>query len=174
MTNPPRRRAASVIQARADRAALLQLVARHGHVDGEHRGAFEELISDTQRAALGTQTRAPVVLKEGIGWAVQIDQAFDSVPAAVEAHYSRARYTYFLDRLVALSEAIDAQARRRQGTGESRSTAETRESTARKARTLPGRRPPPRRNDPSRRCPEVNRRRCPPPPPSMCASRTHA
>lgn len=116
------------------RRALQQLVARHGRPDEAHCAAFGELIDDTGRAELGAQTKGPGVLGEGVDWAITIDEAFRQYPAEVEEHYSRVRFTYFLAKLVDLSEAITAQEARRSGQGATRGTAADREAVAREAR----------------------------------------
>jgi hypothetical protein len=117
-----------------DRRALAELIARRGVVDADHRAAYEELISDEDRATLGAKTRAPGVFRDAVTWGVQIDQAFSAYPALVKAHYAEARFAYFLERLALLGDAVSAQQARRGDQGTTRSTAAERESAAREAR----------------------------------------
>jgi hypothetical protein len=126
--------AAPAYDPNKDRRALRELVARHGHVDAEHRAAYDELIGDPERAELGGKTRAAGVFREGIAWAVQIGQAFTQSPALVKDHYAESRFAYFLDRLAALDATLAAQAERRGDQNTTRSSAADRESLARDAR----------------------------------------
>ena len=112
------------------RRVLHELQARHGHVDEAHREAFDSLGNAAQRVSLGGRTRAAGVLGDGVSWAVDIDLAFAKYKAAVEACYSRERYSYLLDRLVALDAAIEGHGAQHGGTGEKRLTAEERQDEA--------------------------------------------
>ncbi len=116
------------------RRVLEELHARHGRVDEAHRAAFDSLGTNARRADLGGRTKATGVLREGVSWAVQIDQAYSKYSAAVEEHYARERFVYFLDRLEALDTAIAGQGTHREGTGVKRATSEERERAAREAR----------------------------------------
>lgn len=116
------------------RRALAELQARHGKVDDAHRAAFDTLSTNTRRADLGGRTRAPGVLREGVSWAVQIDQAISKYGAVVDQHYARERFNYFLDRLLALDASIAGQGTLRDGTGVKRATSEDRTREARDAR----------------------------------------
>jgi hypothetical protein len=117
-----------------DRRALLELQARYGNVDDDTRAAFDELSTNDRRASLGSRTRADGVRREGVAWAVAIDQAFTRYPALIEEHYSKMRFAYFLDRLAALNAAIEAQTTRRGDQGVAQTTAGDSEQAARDAR----------------------------------------
>ncbi len=112
------------------RHVLHELQARHGQVDEAHREAFDSLSNTAQRVSLGGRTRAAGVLGDGVSWAVDIDLAFAKYKAAVEACYSRERYSYLLDRLVALDATIEGHGTQHGGTGEKRLTAEERQNEA--------------------------------------------
>lgn len=112
------------------RRALHELQARHGHIDEAHRAAFDSLGNAAQRVALGGRTRAAGVFEDGVSWAVEIDIAFSKFKAVVEEHYSRERFTYFLDRLAALDAALTGHGSQHDGTGEKRLTAEERQKEA--------------------------------------------
>jgi hypothetical protein len=116
------------------RRVLLELQARYGQVGAEERAAFDTLHSHAERIEMGNRTKAPGVLSDGVSWAVQIDQSFTRYPAALDGHYSKERFAYMLDRLVALDQALGGQGTQRDGTGAKRDTAEEREKAARKAR----------------------------------------
>lgn len=116
------------------RRALEELSARHGRVDDAHRAAFDSLSTNVRRADLGGRTRAVGVLRDGVSWAVQIDQGFSRYSAVVEEHYSKERFGYFLDRLGALESALAGQGTDRDGTGVKRATSEERGKAAREAR----------------------------------------
>ena len=117
-----------------DRRALRELIARHGPLDAAHREAFDDLITNEDRAALGSKTRAVGAFREGIAWAIIIDEAFAKYPARVKDHYAETRFAYFLDRLAALDAALEAQTTRRGAQAETRSMAADRKATARAAR----------------------------------------
>lgn len=114
--------------------ALDKLIARHGHVDADHRAAYDDLISDEGRAALGAKTRGPAVFREAVEWCVQIAEAFGKYPARVKAHYAETRFAYFLDRTALLGAAVEAQQAHRGQQGSTRSTTAEREEAAREAR----------------------------------------
>jgi hypothetical protein len=116
------------------RTALLKLQARHGHVDDAHRAAYDLLNDDATRTLMGTRTRSSGVLRDGVTMAVEIDQRFTEYPALVASHYAHTRFAYFVDRVLALAEAVDHQDTSRHGTGTIRTTAQGREASARKAR----------------------------------------
>src|SRR5262245_39746486 len=130
----PKPPAPSTYNPSKDSRALHELIARHGPIDAAHREAFDDLISDAARAELGAKTRAPAVFREGVAWAVAIDQAFIKYPARIKQHYAEVRFAYFLHRLAALDAALRAQGENRGGQAETRSTAAEREATARAAR----------------------------------------
>jgi hypothetical protein len=117
------------------RPVLAELLARHGHVTDEDRTTFDTLSDNDSRIAKGKRTRGAGVLSNGVAWAVKIDLAWAKYPAVVEAHYSRERYSYYLDRLAVLNDELDGLGTRREGTGTKRQTAEEREKDARAART---------------------------------------
>ena len=119
--------------ASKDRLALRGLIARRGQPDAEHRAAYDELISDADRSALGARTRAAGVLRDAVAWGVQIDQDLSAYPALVKSHYAETRFAYFLERTLML-DAVTAQQARRGDQGTTRTTAEEREITAREAR----------------------------------------
>lgn len=112
------------------RLVLLELQARHGKVDDEHRAAFDSLGNEADRVKTGGRTRAAAVLGESVTWAVQIDQAFTKYPAVVEAYYSRERFTYLLDRGLALDATLSGHGASRDGTGQKKLTAEERVAVA--------------------------------------------
>jgi len=119
-----------------DRHSLAVIVARRGPVDAEHREAYDELISDVDRAALGTQTKAAGVFRDSVVWAILIDKAFTDYPAVVGEHYSPQRFQYYLDRTAALGERLAAETERRgAGTG-TRVSAADREKLARDTRAV--------------------------------------
>ncbi len=117
------------------RRTVLSLKGRYGVVDNARRAAYASLITDAQRAELGSRTRGANVAREAVVWAVAIGQAFTAYPAAVEEHYARPRFAYYLDRLGALIDAVEAQQAQRGGTTATRSTASEREQLAREGRT---------------------------------------
>jgi hypothetical protein len=117
-----------------DRLALRELIARRGQPDAEHRAAYDELISDADRAALGARTRAAGVFRDAVAWGVQIDQDLSAYPALVKSHYAETRFAYFLERASLLGDAVAAQQTRRGDQGATRTTAQERETTAREAR----------------------------------------
>lgn len=117
-----------------DRHALRALIARHGTSDADHRAAYDELITDADRAALGAKTRAPGVFRDAVAWAVQIDEDLRAYPALVKAHYAEARFAYFLERTAQLGDAVAAQQTRRGDQESTRTTAQERETAARDAR----------------------------------------
>lgn len=53
-----------------ERRVLRQLLARHGMVGDEHREAYDSLSTAARRSALGTKTRAPGVLRDGVACGV--------------------------------------------------------------------------------------------------------
>ena len=114
--------------------ALDKLIARHGHVDADHRAAYDELISDEGRAALGAKTRGPAVFREAVEWCVQIAEAFGKYPARVKAHYAETRFAYFLERTALLGAAVEVQQAHRGQQVSTRSTTAEREEAAREAR----------------------------------------
>lgn len=117
-----------------DRATLGVLLARRGQIDDAHREAFDELISDEDRARLGIQTKAQGALHDAVAWAVQMDKAFTEYPAIVSQHYSPERFQYYLDRTAALAELVTAESNRRGAGRGTRTTAEQREKAAREKR----------------------------------------
>lgn len=119
-----------------DRRSLEAILARRGQVDADHRAAYDNLISDVDRAVLGTQTKAAGVFREAVAWSIQIDKAYTDYPAVVGEHYSPQRFQYYLDRTAALGEQLVAEAERRgAGTG-TRTSASDREKLARDKRDV--------------------------------------
>jgi hypothetical protein len=126
--------AAAIEKASKEGRALEKLIARHGQIDADHRAAYDELISDEDRAALGARTRGPAVFREAVEWCVQIAEAFGKYPARVKAHYAETRFAYFLERTALLGAAVEAQQAHRGQQGSTRSTTAEREEAAREAR----------------------------------------
>lgn len=118
------------------RRSVLALIARNGPVDATRRVAYESLLTDAKRADLGTQTRSAGVIADALAYAIVIDQSFMNHAPAVREHYAPGRFAYMLDRLGALIEATEAQAKQRTGTTASRTTAQERDKDARHGRLL--------------------------------------
>ena len=126
---------AETYEPNKDRRVLQQLVGKFGAVSAGYQAAFDGLASDARREQLGTRTRALGVFRDAVAWAVSIGHAFTNLPAALEGHYAKERFQYYLHRVGLLDAAIQAQEAARGGQGTVRDTAAEREAAARKARS---------------------------------------
>ena len=68
-----------------------------------------ELSTDPQRVALGLRTKAPGVAIDAVRWALAVDEQLRAHPG-VARYYHPKRFAFFLLRLMALLDAVDAQA----------------------------------------------------------------
>jgi hypothetical protein len=116
------------------RNALNALIARHGTPSADWRAAFDELMTDEGRLALGGKTRSENVFGEGVAWGVALDADFKTFPAKLKEHYSEERYRYFLASLVALDDARQAQKASQGAKSATATTTDDREAAARAAR----------------------------------------
>ena len=131
---PAKQNAEDTYDPTKDRHALLELVARTGPCDDGSRAAFELLIDDDGRVALGDKTRARGVFRDAVAWAVVIDGAFTDYGESLKEYYPRARFAYYLDRALALDTAAGAQEARRSGQGSTHSTTSQQEQATRAVR----------------------------------------
>ncbi len=117
------------------RHVIDRVIAGRAPITIAQRAAFRTLMSDVQAADLGKKTRAADVLEEGVRWMVRMDPALRTYPGALDG-YSPERFTWYLDCLAALDDAIEQEGARRKRVGVARATASSNRETAIAARDV--------------------------------------
>jgi hypothetical protein len=112
---------------------LKRIGSRVPALAAEEIEAFLSLANEPQCAELGSQTRAEGVLGDAVRWAVAIDTAKREHPEALVG-YSDTRFAFFLGRISALADALDAQRARRGKKGEAEGGAQSASQAAKACR----------------------------------------
>lgn len=97
------------------------------------RGAFQSLLTDPQRAALGARTKGHAAASDAVAWIVQIDEDAREYPVLFE-FYAKERFAYLVECAEALTQRLLAESGKRDKKGSITGSAASASDTAKSVR----------------------------------------
>ncbi|MFS8068999.1 MAG: hypothetical protein ACMG6S_21775, partial [Byssovorax sp.] len=112
---------------------LTRIKARLPALSDLQRAAFQSLMTDPQRAALGARTKGNAAASDAVTWIVQIDKDAQEYPALFD-YYAEERFAYFVECTGALAQRLLAESGKRDEKGSITGTASSASEVAKSVR----------------------------------------